>query len=115
MLFEPLGTVHALADEAQFIRASVILAFDGWVCALLDETVAWTAAGGVPPALACSLALETLRGGASLALAAGEQPLTAILDALATPGGITLHGLTVLRQQGCPAAWTAAWMPCTRG
>lgn len=57
-LFEPLGTVHVLAGEEQFIRARVIAAFYGWVYALLDETVAWTAAGGLPPALARSLALE---------------------------------------------------------
>ena len=108
MAFEPLGSVHELADEEQFIRASVISAFYGWVYALLDETVAWTAAGGVPPALARSLVLETVGGASGQALAGGEQPLTAILDALATPGGITRHGLTVLGQQGGLAAWTAA-------
>jgi pyrroline-5-carboxylate reductase len=108
MLFEPLGTVHALADEAHFIRASVISAFYGWVYALLDETVDWTAAGGLPPALARSLVLETVYGAASLALAEGEQPLTAILDALATPGGITRRGLTVLGQHGGLTAWPAA-------
>ena len=69
MAFEPLGTVHTLADEEQFVRASVISAFYGWVYALLDETVAWTTAGGVPPTLARSLALETVRGAAGLALA----------------------------------------------
>ncbi len=108
LIFEALGTVHALADEAQFIRASVISAFYGWVYALLDETVAWTAAGGVPPELARSLVLETTRGAASLALAEPEQPLDAILDALATPGGITRHGLRILRQEGGLTAWTAA-------
>jgi pyrroline-5-carboxylate reductase len=107
-LFEPLGPVHALADEAQFMHASVISAFYGWVYALLDETIAWTAAGGVPPELARSLVLETVRGAANLALDAHEQPLNAILDALATPGGITRQGLNVLRQDGGLAAWTAA-------
>jgi len=108
MLFEPLGTVHALADEEQFIRASVISAFYGWVYALLDEAVAWTAAGGVPPAFARGLVLETVRGAASLALAEPEQPLTAILDALATPGGITRQGLSILQQEQGLAAWTNA-------
>ena len=70
--------------------------------------MAWTTAGGVPPELARSLVLETARGAASLALAEPEQPLSAILDALATPGGITRHGLTILRQEEGLAAWTAA-------
>jgi pyrroline-5-carboxylate reductase len=105
-LFALLG--HVLPDESRFAPASVIAAFYGWVYALLDETVAWTTRAGVPPQTARSLVLETVRGAADMALAQPDQDLAAMLDALATPGGITGHGLNVLRRRGGLAAWTEA-------
>jgi pyrroline-5-carboxylate reductase len=107
-LFAPLGEVHALADEPDFTAASVIAAYYGWIYALLDETVAWTVQAGVPPQTARSLVLETVRGACKMALAQPDQDLAAMLDTLATPGGITAHGLGVLRQRGGLAAWTEA-------
>ena len=107
-LFHLLGHVHALPDEPSFISASAISAFYGWVYALLDETVAWTIHAGVPPQTARSLVLETVRGAADMALAQPNQSLAAILDTLATPGGITGHGLHVLHQHQGLTAWTQA-------
>jgi pyrroline-5-carboxylate reductase len=107
-LFSLLGQVHVLPDESRFIPASVIAAFYGWVYALLAETVAWTIQAGVPPQTARSLVLETVRGAADMALAHPDQDLAAILDTLATPGGITEHGLHVLHQRQGLAAWTEA-------
>jgi pyrroline-5-carboxylate reductase len=107
-LFALLGQVHVLPDESRFTPASAIAAFYGWVYALLDETVAWTAQAGVPPQTARSLVLETIGGAAGMALAQPNQDLAAMLDALATPGGITEHGLNVLHQRGGLAAWTEA-------
>ena len=107
-LFACLGQVHVLPDEARFTPASVIAAFYGWVYALLDETVAWTAQAGVPPQMARSLVLETVRGAADMALAHPDGELAAMLDALATPGGFTEHGLQVLHRRHGLAAWTEA-------
>jgi pyrroline-5-carboxylate reductase len=107
-LFSLLGQVHVLPDESRFIPASVIAAFYGWVYALLDETVAWTAQAGVPPQTARSLVLETVGGAVNMALAHPDQDLAAILDTLATPGGITEHGLNILHQRQGLAAWTEA-------
>jgi pyrroline-5-carboxylate reductase len=107
-LFALLGQVHVLPDESCFTPASTIAAFYGWVYALLDETVAWTARAGGPPQTARSLVLETVRGAADMALAQPDEDLGAMLDALATLGGITEHGLKVLHQHGGLAAWTEA-------
>jgi pyrroline-5-carboxylate reductase len=107
-LFELLGSVHALTDEAEFTPASVIAAYYGWVYALLDETVAWTAAAGVPQQTARALVLETTRGAAEMGLAHPEQELSALLDSLATPGGITRDGLKILEERKSLAAWTEA-------
>ena len=86
----------------------MIAAFYGWVYALFNETVAWTTRAGVLPNTARSLVLETVRGAAEMSLAQPDIELSAILDTLATPGGITEHGLNILRQQQGLTAWTEA-------
>jgi len=107
-LFELLGSVHALTDEAQFTPASVIAAYYGWVYALLDETVAWTVRAGVPPQTARDLVLETTRGAAAMGLAYPERELSHLLDSLATPGGVTQDGLKTLEERRSLEAWVEA-------
>ena len=107
-LLELVGDVHRLESEEAFIRASVISAFYGWVVALLDETARWTAEGGVPREVARGIVLETVRGAAGLGLAQPEQELSVLLEALATPGGMTRHGLAIVRDRGGLSAWIEA-------
>jgi pyrroline-5-carboxylate reductase len=107
-LFALLGQVHVLPSESCFAPATAIAAFYGWMYALLGETVAWTTQAGVPAQMARRLVLETVRGAASMALAQPHEDLAAILDTLATPGGITEHGLDVLHQREGLAGWTEA-------
>jgi pyrroline-5-carboxylate reductase len=104
-LFELLGNVHVLSNEDQFTPASVITAYYGWVYALLDKVVAWTVEAGVPSETARALVLETTRGAAEMGLARPEQNLSALLDALATPGGITRQGLETLEDRHSLEAW----------
>ncbi len=106
--FALLGQVHVLPDEAAFTAASVLAAFYGWVYALADQAAAWTAGAGVPPDLARRIVLETIRSTADVGLARPDQPLHELLDQLATPGGITRHGLAVLRKRGALEAWSQA-------
>jgi len=107
-LFALLGQVHALPDEETFTPASVIAAFYGWLFALLEEAVGWTVRAGVPPQTARSLVLETMRGAAEMGLDRSDEGMAAMLAALATPGGITEHGLDILRRRDGLAAWSAA-------
>lgn len=107
-LFGMLGHVHSLPDEARFAPASVTSAFYGWVYALLGETIAWTVRSGVPAPTARSLVLETVGGAVSMAQSQPDEDLFAMLDTLATPGGITEHGLDILRQDHGFSAWMAA-------
>lgn len=107
-LFELLGTVHVLADEESFTSASVITAYYGWVYALLDEAVSWTIEAGVPPEIARPLVLETTRGATEMGLARPDQDLSALLDSLATPGGITRDGLRILEEGQSLERWTEA-------
>ena len=107
-LFGLLGHVHVLPAEAQFVPASVIAAFYGWVYELLGETIAWTVRAGVPAQTARSLVLETVGGAVYMALSQPDLDLATMLDTLATPGGITEHGLEILRQGQGVTAWTMA-------
>ena len=107
-VFELLGRIHLVPDEASFTAASVIAAFYGWVYALADETVAWTARQGVPATTARSLVLETMRSTVEMSLAHPEQSLQELLDLLATPGGITEYGLGILQEGHGLEAWTPA-------
>lgn len=107
-LFELIGSVHVLPNEETFTPASVSTAYYGWVYALLDAAVRWTAESGVPPEIARPLILETTRGAAEMGLAHPEQELSALLDSLATPGGITRTGLKTLEDRQSLEAWTEA-------
>lgn len=107
-LFELLGTVHSVEDEAQFTPASVIAAYYGWVYALMDEAITWCADAGVPPTTARDLVLETTRGAAEMALHHPDRELSDLLDSLATPGGVTRQGLETLARRESLSAWVDA-------
>jgi pyrroline-5-carboxylate reductase len=106
--FGLLGSLHLLPDEAAFTAASAVAALYGWFYALADEAVAWTETHGVPAEIARPLVLETLRSTADMGLARPEESLRELLERLATPGGITLEGLEVLRREGGLRPWPAA-------
>ncbi len=107
-LFDLLGSVHVLDDEEHFTSASVSTAYYGWVYALLDKAVAWTAEAGVPREIARPLILETTRGAAEMGMARRDQDLSELLDSLATPGGITRDGLQTLEDRQSLEAWVEA-------
>jgi pyrroline-5-carboxylate reductase len=107
-VFELLGSVHSVDDEAQFTPASAIAAYYGWVYALMDEAVTWCVSAGVPAATARELVLETTRGAAEMGLAHPERELSDLLDSLATPGGVTRQGLETLERTGSLDAWIEA-------
>ena len=107
-LFEMIGTVHVLPDETTFTPASVSTAYYGWVYALADAVISWTTEAGVPPEIARPLILETTRGATEMGLDRPEQELSALLNSLATPGGITRAGLKTLEDRQSLDAWTDA-------
>ena len=107
-IFELLGTVLSVDDEAQFTPASAIGAYYGWIYALMDEAVAWCASAGVPASTARDLVLETTRGAAEMGLLHPDRELSDLLDSLATPGGITRQGLETLERTRSLAAWVEA-------
>jgi pyrroline-5-carboxylate reductase len=107
-LFELLGTVLCVDDDAQFTPASAMGAYYGWIYALMDDVIGWCASAGVPASTARGLVLETTRGAAEMGLAHPDRELSDLLDSLATPGGITRQGLETLGRAGSLEAWIAA-------
>jgi pyrroline-5-carboxylate reductase len=107
-VFTLLGQVHILSRETYFTPASVIAAFYGWMYALFDEVISWTAQTGVPRHIARSLVLETVQGAVNMALNDPSMEISNILEPLITPRGITEQGLNILHQQQGLTAWTDA-------
>jgi pyrroline-5-carboxylate reductase len=107
-LFERLGPVFAMEDEASFEAASVVGAVYAWVYALLDETTGWMKSAGVPAAAARNLVAQATRGATGMVLARSGEPIEDILASLATSGGLTERGLEVLLAADAFTAWSRA-------
>ena len=65
----------------------------------------WTTAAGVEPATARDLTARMTRAAAGMVLEQEELSLEAILEELATPGGVTTLGLDVLQDRAALKAW----------
>lgn len=103
-----LGTVTAVADEPAFEAASVLGAYYGWMHALIGEVAGWTAAAGVEPAAARELTARMTRAAAGMVLEQEELSFEAIMEELATPGGVTALGLETLAGHAALGAWREA-------
>ena len=95
-LFEPLGLPEWLAEEAQFDLVTA-LAGSGpaFVYRFIDALAAGAAELGLPREQADRLALATVEGAAALAAASPHGP-GELARRVASPGGTTEAGLTVL-------------------
>ncbi len=103
-----LGDVIVLPAEDLMEAASVDAAVYGWVHALIGATAEWTRARGVGEAEARRLAAGTFAAAARMVAARPDQPVSEMLRALATPGGITATGLGVLAAGDFLGQWERA-------
>ena len=95
-LLEPLGLVERLGDEEEF---NLVTALSGCGPAFLfrfvDALAVAAAQLGMAPAQAERMALATVEGAASLAVASDISPAV-LADRVASKGGMTREGLDVL-------------------
>lgn len=95
-LMAPLGLVEWVDDEALL---DVVAALPGsgpaFVYRFIDALAEAGVALGLPADQAARMALATVEGAGMLAAASGEAP-AALADRVASPGGSTREGLTVL-------------------
>lgn len=103
-----LGSVVPLPDESTFDAATTLGAFYAWLHALMAEVEAWCLARGVPPEQTRTLVAGCLTGAAAMASRDPAVPLPAMLTTLATPGGISAAGLSVLETGTGLSDWRTA-------
>jgi pyrroline-5-carboxylate reductase len=68
---------------------------------------------GLPRAIAASLAAQTVRGAAEMAIVTGEHPAV-LKDRVASPGGTTIAGLQALENGGLRGTLIAAVQAATK-
>lgn len=103
-----LGPVVALPDEPSFDLATVNAAVYGWVFALIAEVTDYTISEGLDPAVARHITTHSFRAATGMILKHPGQPISDMIDDLATPGGITEQGLSQLASEDALKAWSRA-------
>jgi pyrroline-5-carboxylate reductase len=99
-LFEPLGTVVDLADEALMHAATAVSgSAPAYLYAFIEALEAAGAASGLSAAEAQRLARSTLTGAAALLAKSGEDPAE-LRRQVTSPGGTTQAALEVLMGEG---------------
>jgi pyrroline-5-carboxylate reductase len=94
-------------DEAQFEAAVAFSALYGWLFAWLDEGIEWMVRSGLGARTGRDMVLQTVSGALQMS-AASNDSAASILESLATPGGLTEHGLQVLTDRGGIRSWIEA-------
>lgn len=95
-LMRPLGLVEWIDDESAFdIVTTLTASGPAFVFRFIGALADAAAARGMDPDRARRLAVATVEGAAGLAAAAGEDPKD-LADRVASPGGTTRAGLSVL-------------------
>ena len=107
-LFDLLGRTHLLPNEEMFATITALGGYYAWIFALMDETIEWAAASGMPEDSARDIVAETVRGAAGMALDQKDLSLRDIWTTLATPGGISEQGLKILHRRKSLDAWREA-------
>ena len=105
---QSLGPVIAVPAETDFETATVNAAVYGWVFAVIDEMSRWCEAQGLDPAIARHSTAHSFRAATGMILKNPGEPLSVMLEELATPGGITELGLKDLESARALEAWPAA-------
>jgi pyrroline-5-carboxylate reductase len=100
-LFEPLGSVVDLADEA-LMHAATAVSGSGpaYLYAFVEALEAAAAAAGLPPKEAARLARSTLTGAAALLAADPKADPAELRRQVTSPGGTTEAALAVLMGEG---------------
>ncbi len=102
-----LGPVHAFTETAAFEAACVFGAFSGASFIFMNRIMTWFEDKGIEPEVARALVADTLRGNAEVVRQA-DRPMAAIIDGVATPGGISRHCADTVDAGGGLEAWSTA-------
>ncbi|MEL7462805.1 MAG: pyrroline-5-carboxylate reductase dimerization domain-containing protein [Pseudomonadota bacterium] len=103
-----IGAVIPMESEAMLEAASANAAAYGWHFRLIDGLVKANLEAGLSDEAAKRMTMETLVAAGRVALNSEKSPED-ILNALATPGGITAQGLAILDEANAFPPWSDAF------
>ncbi|MCJ8307709.1 MAG: NAD(P)-binding domain-containing protein [Rhizobiaceae bacterium] len=106
-LLAALGKSYELKSEDHFEVGSVSAAIFGWAQALIGASSDWSSDKGMDRAQARALIAQTFISAGTM-VAKTDEPVSQLLDSLATPGGITEAGLKHLENTAAIEAWNGA-------
>jgi pyrroline-5-carboxylate reductase len=112
-LFRAVGV--ALQVEEKMLDAVTGLSGSGpaFVYVMIEALADAGVRMGLPRAIAASLAAQTVRGAAEMAIVTGEHPAV-LKDRVASPGGTTIAGLQALENGGLRGTLIAAVQAATK-
>jgi len=102
-LFAALGRVVSIDESLMNAVTGLSGSGPGFVFVTIEALADGGVAAGLPRAIALELAAQTVLGAAKMVLESGQHP-GALKDMVATPGGTTIAGLTVLEESGFRSA-----------
>jgi pyrroline-5-carboxylate reductase len=106
-LLDPLGRVVVVGEELMDAVTGVSGSGPAFVFVMIEAMADGGVAAGLPRAIAQQLAAQTVMGAAKMVLETGDHP-AALKDAVASPGGTTIAGLSELEKGGFRAAVVSA-------
>lgn len=108
-VFSPLGRVHVLQDEQQFIAGTALVgAFYALMFPLMDHLTKWSVAQGLDDPMARALVVETIAGASAMAEHDSDVSFADIWTSLAVPGGISEFGMQEVNRTDGLATWSGA-------
>ena len=107
-LFNQISTPVELNDERSFEIALTAACANGWFYQLFAQLEGWLVKENIDPAAARCLMLNAAKSAAVYGLKQHDQPLTEILNGIATEGTFTRKGLDIMQQTDAFDAWDNA-------
>ena len=114
-LFETVGAVYELDDEAAFDAATALAGYYLWMYALMDALVEAAEAARLPRPAAVGMVAGLTRAAAAAALGADPRaPVRSPLDEHGKAGSMTAQGLAVLDAAEAFRPWREAYATALR-